>query len=168
MLTDISTCKINAPHLLEKNKGVLDGLLKKFFKSLWLNNRELSIPNLNVREWLSKQSYQLYKKHAAKIKTWAKQLFIAVEMEAESLVKQYGIKYSRPNERFIKAVQKAATAKGMTVAEYRDKILFPHGKERIITRFKQFLKQHPEAKGKPKPPIKNNTSAMAMKRFVSR
>ena len=84
-------------------------------------------------------------------------------MEAESLVKQYGIKDSSPNERFIKAVQKAATAKGMSVAEYRDKILFSHGRERIIARFKQFLKQHPEADGKPKPPIKNNTSTMAMK-----
>lgn len=39
---------------------------------------------------------------------------------------------------FIKTVQKAAAAKGMTVAEYRDKILFPHGKERIIKRFKQY------------------------------
>lgn len=102
-------------------------------------------PNLIARECLNKQSYQLYKKHAVKLKTWTKQLFISVEMEAERLVKQYGIKDSSPNEKIIKAVQKAATAKGMTVAEYRDKILFPHGKERIIARFKQFLKLHPKA-----------------------
>lgn len=57
----------------------------------------------------------------------------------------------KPDEKFIKSVQKAATARKMTVAEYRDKILFPHGKERIATRFKQFLKQHPEAEGKSKP-----------------
>ena len=74
-------------------------------------------------------------------------MFIAVEMEVERLVKRYGIKNSGPNERFIKTVQKAAAARGMAVAEYRDKILFPHGKERIVTRFKQFIKQHPEAEG---------------------
>lgn len=123
---------------------------------------------LIARECLNKQSYQLYKKHAVKLKTWTKQLFIAVEMEIERLVKQYGIKDSSPNEKFIKTVQKAAAAKGMTVAEYRDKILFPHGKERIITRFKQFLKQHPEFAGKPKPPTNNNTSRLAMKRFISK
>ena len=39
---------------------------------------------------------------------------------------------NKPNERFIKAVQKAATGKGMTVAEYRDKILFPHGKNALL------------------------------------
>lgn len=59
-----------------------------------------------------------------KLKPWSKQLFIAVESEAVSLVKQYGIKDSKPDERFIKAVQKAATAKGMTVAEYREKFYF--------------------------------------------
>ncbi len=53
--------------------------------------------------------------------------------------------FSKPDEKFIKTVQKTAAAKGMTVAEYRDKILFPHGREHIIKRFKQFLKQHPEA-----------------------
>ena len=72
------------------------------------------------------------------------------------------------HEKFIKTVQKAATAKGMTVAEYRDKILFPHGKERITARFKQYLKLHPEAEGKPTPPIKNNSSAMAMRKSVSK
>ena len=31
-------------------------------------------------------------------------------------------------------------ARGITVAEYRDKILFPHGKEKIIKRFEQYYK----------------------------
>ena len=125
-------------------------------------------PNLIARECLNKQSYQLYKKHVVKFKTWTKQLFIAVELEAERLVKRYGIKDSKPNDKFIKTVQKAATARNMTVAEYRDKILFPHGKKRIIARIKQFLKLHPEFEGKAKPPIKNNSSTMAMKKFVSK
>lgn len=56
----------------------------------------------------------------------------------------------------------------MTVSEYRDKILFPHGKERITARFKQFLKQQPEAEGKPKPLTKNNSSTLAMKKFVNK
>lgn len=108
-------------------------------------------PNLKPYECLSKYSFQLYKKHVAKSKNWTKQLFIAVELEIERLIKQYGIKDSKTDEKFIKSVQKAATARKMTVAEYRDKILFSHGKERIATRFKQFLKQHPEAEGKTKP-----------------
>lgn len=95
-------------------------------------------------------------------------MFIAVEIEVERIVKQYGIKDSSPNEKFIKTVQKAAAARGMTVAEYRDKILFPHGKERIIARFEKFLSVHPEFEGKPKPPTKNNSSALAMKKFVSK
>ena len=130
------------------------------FCFLWVYNyfSAKEKPNLFARECLSKQSFQLYKKHAIKLKNWTKQLFIAVEMEAERLVKQYGIKDSRPNERFIKTLQKAATARGMTVAEYRDKILFSHGKERITTRFKQFLAKHPETEGKPTPPTKNNFS----------
>ena len=103
-------------------------------------------PNLIARERLSMPSFQLYKKHAVKLKTWAKQLFIAVGIEAERLVQQYGIKDSKPNERFIKAVQKAAAAKGMTVAEYRDKILFPHGREKILKRFKQYYKLRSKAK----------------------
>ena len=56
----------------------------------------------------------------------------------------------------------------MTVAEYRDRILFPHGKERIITRFKQFIKKHPELAGKGKPPVKNNQSAATMRNFVNK
>ncbi len=96
-------------------------------------------PLVHAREVLSKPSYQLYKKYAVKLKTWSKQLYIAVELEMQNLIKRYGIKDSKPDEKFIKAVQKAAAAKGMTVAEYRDKILFPHGKERIIKRFKQYL-----------------------------
>ncbi len=97
-------------------------------------------PNLIARECLSKQSFQLYKKYAVKLKTWTKQLFIAIEMEVECLVKQYGIKDSKPNEKFIKTVQKSAAARGLTVDEYRDKILFPHGKKKIIKRFEQYYK----------------------------
>jgi hypothetical protein len=44
----------------------------------------------------------------------------------------------------------------MTVAEYRDKILFPDGKERIKARFQKFLSLHPDAEGKPKIPTKNS------------
>lgn len=124
--------------------------------------------NVIAREVLSKYSYQLYKKYASKLQTWTKQLFIAVEMEAERLIRRYGIKDSRPNEKFIKAVQKAATAKGMTVAEYRDKILFPHGKERIIERFKKFIKLYPEMEGKFKPQTKPNVSAQKTKAFVNK
>ena len=89
---------------------------------------------------MSKYGAQLYKKYAAKMKNWAKQFFITLELELDRLVKRYGIKDSRPNEKFIKTVQKAAASKGMTVAEYRDKILFPHGKQKIIARFEQYFK----------------------------
>lgn len=92
---------------------------------------------LRAREVLNKPSQQLYKKHAIKLKPWAKQLFIALELEVERLVKRYGIRDSKPDEKFIKTLQKAAAAKGMTVAEYRDKILFPHGREKIIKRFER-------------------------------
>lgn len=95
---------------------------------------------LRAREVLSKPSHQLFKKHAIKLKPWAKQLLIALELEIERLVKKYGIRDSKPNEQFIKTVQKAAAAKGLTVAEYRDKILFPHGREKILARFKKFYK----------------------------
>ena len=124
--------------------------------------------NVIAREVLSKYSYQLYKKYASKLQTRTKQLFIAVEMEAERLIRRYGIKDSRPNEKFIKAVQKAATAKGMTVAEYRDNILFPHGQERIIERFKKFIKLHPEMQGKFKPQTKGNVSTQNTKAFVNK
>lgn len=102
--------------------------------------------DLRAREVLNKQSQQLYKKYAIKLKPWAKQLFIAAEIEVERLVKRYGIRDSKPDEKFIKTVQKAAAAKGMTVAEYRDNILFPHGKEKIIKRFEQYHKLRNEAK----------------------
>lgn len=112
------------------------------FCFLWVyeyfNGKEKQI--LRAREALNKYSYQLYKKYATKLQSWTKQLFIAVEMEIERLIRRYGIKDSRPNEKFIKAVQKAAAAKGLTVAEYRDKILFPHGREKILARFKKFYK----------------------------
>lgn len=46
----------------------------------------------------------------------------------------------RQTHRDIKTVQKAAAARGITVAEYRDKILFPHGKKKILKRFEQYYK----------------------------
>lgn len=103
-------------------------------------------PEYKAREVLGKYSYQLYKKYMATKHLWSIQLFIAVESELQRLLKRYGIKDSKPNEKFIKAVQKAAAAKGMTVAEYRDKILFPHGKEKIIKRFEQYYKLRDKAK----------------------
>ena len=143
-------------------------LIRFGFKWLCLFFMEKDRAPRNAQEVLSKYSYQLYRKHAAKLKPWAKQLFIALESELDRLMKRYGVKDSRPNEKFIKAVQKAAASKGMTVAEYRDKILFPHGKERIIARYKLFIKKHPEAKGIPKPPTKDNRSALMTKNFVNR
>ena len=140
------------------------------FCFLWVyeyfNGKEKLI--LRAREALNKYSYQLYKKYATKLQSWTKQLFIAVELEIERLIRRYGIKDSRPNEKFKKAVQKAATAKGMTVAEYRDNILFPHGKERIIERFKKFIKLHPEMEGKFKPQTKANVSTQNTKAFVNK
>ena len=103
-------------------------------------------PELKAREVLGKYSYQLFNKFMRKKKTWSKQLFIAVELELQRLIKRYGIKDSKPNEKFIKTVQKSAAARGLTVAEYRDKILFPHGKEKIIKRFEQYYKQSKKAK----------------------
>ena len=124
-------------------------------------------PHLRASDALNKYSFQLYKKYAIKLNTRSKQLFIAIELELDRLVKQYSLRDSRPNEKFIKTVEKVAKRQGMTVAEYRDKILFPHGKERIITRFKLFVKKHPELEGKSKPPVKNNQSA-ATRNFVNR
>ena len=103
-------------------------------------------PELKAREVLGKYSYQLYKKYIATKHLWFKQLFIAVELELQRLLKRYGIKDSKPNEKFIKTVQKSAAARGLTVAEYRDKILFPHGKEKIIKRFEQNYKLRNKAK----------------------
>lgn len=97
-------------------------------------------PMFKAREVLGKYSYQLYKKYMASKHLWSKQLFIAVESELQRLLKRYGIKDSMPNEKFIKTVQKSAAARGLTVAEYRDKILFTHGKEKIIKRFEQYYK----------------------------
>ena len=109
---------------------------------LWLYNyfTEKEKPNLKPYEKLSKFSFQLYKKHAIKLKPWAKQLLIALELEIERLVKKYGIQDSKPNEQFIKTTVIVSADKGMTVAEYRDKILFPHGREKILARFKKFYK----------------------------
>ena len=59
--------------------------------------------------------------------------------------------------------QKAATAKGMMVAEYRDKILFPHGIEHVIAKVEQFLKLNPEAKGNP---INQRTSKKTCRRIT--
>ncbi len=97
-------------------------------------------PMFKAREVLGRYSYQIYKKYIANKHLWSKQLFIAVESELQRLLKSYGIKDSKPNEKFIKMVQKSAAARGLTVAEYRDKILFPHGKEKIIKRFEQYYK----------------------------
>lgn len=99
-----------------------------------------------AREVLGKYSYQIYKKNIANKHLWSKQLFIAVESELQRLLKSYGIKDSKPNEKFIKMEQKSAAARGLTVAEYRDKILFPHGKEKIIKRFEQYNKLRDKAK----------------------
>ena len=101
---------------------------------------------IHARDELSKYGAQLYKKYAVKMKVWAKQLFIVLELELDRLVKRYGIKDSRPNEKFLKAVQKAAASKGMTVAQYRDKILFPHGKQKILNRFEQYFKMKNKSK----------------------
>ena len=140
------------------------------FCFLWIymygTNKERK--NLSAKEVLSKYSYQLYKKYIAPLKLLSKQLFIALELELDKLIKRYGIKDSKPDEKFIKAVQKAAKSKGMTVAEYRDKVLFPQGKERVKARFEKFLKLYPQAEGKHKLPVKNNTSAMATKDFINR
>ncbi len=103
-------------------------------------------PEFKARDVLSKYSYQLYKKYMTTKQCWSKQLFIAVESELQRLLKRYGIKDSKPDEKFIKTVQKSAVAKGMTVAEYRDKVLFPLGKERIIKRFEQYYKLRSKAK----------------------
>lgn len=140
------------------------------FCFLWIylyfssEEREIVQPS----EVLSKYSFQLYKKHILKSKLWSRQLFIALEMEIGRLIKRYGLKDSRPNEQFIKTVEKAAKRQGLTIAEYRDKILFPHGKERIKARFEKFLKLRPDLAGKGKPPTKNNTSAMATKQFITK
>lgn len=103
-------------------------------------------PMFKAREVLGKYSYQIYKKYIANKHLWSKQLFIAVESELQRLLKRYGIKDSKPNEKFIKTVQKSAAARGLTVAEYRDKILFPHGREKIIKRFEQYYKLRDKAK----------------------
>ena len=50
-------------------------------------------------------------------------------------------------------------ARGMTVTEYRDSVLFPHARERVIGRFKKFLKLHPELKAPFKPPAKRTNTA---------
>ena len=97
-------------------------------------------PELKAREVLGKYSYQLFNKFMNKKNTWSQQLFIEVELELQRLLKRYGIKDSKPNEKFIQTVQKSAAARGMTVAESREKILFPHGKEKIIKRFEQYYK----------------------------
>ncbi len=103
-------------------------------------------PMFKAREVLGKYSYQIYKKYIANKHLWSKQLFIAVESELQRLLKSYGIKDSKPNEKFIKMVQKSAAARGLTVAEYRDKVLFPHGREKIIKRFEQYYKLINKAK----------------------
>lgn len=104
-------------------------------------------------------SYQLYKKRIAGLTDRAKQLFIALEQEVERIVRKFGLKDGRPSESFYKTIEKAAQARGMTVAEYRDSVLFPHARQRIIDRFKKFIAIHPELKAPFKPPVKPTNTA---------
>ena len=115
---------------------------------------------------LNKISYQLYKKHATKLRIWSRQLFIALEIEVNDIVRRFGIRDNSPDEEFIKTVRKAAKAKGMTVAEYRDNLLFPHGREKILARFRKYLKLHPEHAADYKPPVKPTNTAT--RNFVTR
>lgn len=112
------------------------------YEYLALNDK----PEIKAREVLDKYSYQFFNKYIIKKNAWTQQLFIAVELELQRLLKRYGIKDSKPNEKFIKTVKKSAATRGLTVAEYRDKILFPHGKEKIIKRFEQYYKLRTKAK----------------------
>lgn len=123
-------------------------------------------PVQNPKTALNKISYQLYKKHAAKLRIWSRQLFIALEIEVDNIVRRFGIRDNSPNEEFIKTVRKAAKARGLTVAEYRDNLLFPHGREKILARFKKYLKLHPEHAADYKPPIKPTNTAT--RNFVTR
>lgn len=123
-------------------------------------------PAQNPKTALNKISYQLYKKHAAKLRIWSRQLFIALEIEVDNIVRRFGIRDNSPNEEFIKTVRKAAKARGMTVAEYRDNLLFPHGREKILARFKKYLKLHPEHAADYKPPVKPTNTAT--RNFVTR
>lgn len=123
-------------------------------------------PVQNPKTALKKISYQLYKKHAAKLRIWSRQLFIALEIEIDNIVRRFGIRDNSPNEEFIKTVRKAAKARGLTVAEYRDNLLFPHGREKILTRFKKYLKLHPEHAADYKPPVKPTNTAT--RNFVTR
>ena len=123
-------------------------------------------PVQNPKMALNKISYQLYKKHAAKLRIWSRQLFIALEIEVDNIVRRFGIRDNSPNEEFIKTVRKAAKARGLTVAEYRDNLLFPHGREKILARFKKYLKLHPEHAADYKPPVKPANTAT--RNFVTR
>lgn len=123
-------------------------------------------PVQNPKTALNKISYQLYKKHAAKLRIWSRQLFIALENEVDGIVRRFGIRDNSPNEEFIKTVRKAAKARGLTVAEYRDNLLFPHGREKILTRFRKYLKLHPEHAADYKPPVKPANTAT--RNFVTR
>ena len=142
-------------------------LLRFCFRWIYLYLCATEKPHLRAAEALNKYSFQLYKKYVLKLNTRSKQLFIAIELELDRLVKQYGLRHSRPNEKFIKTVEKAAKRQEMTVAEYQDKILFPHGKERIIARFKQFVKKYPKLAGRGKPPAKHD-HAVATRDYVNR
>lgn len=123
-------------------------------------------PVQNSKTALNKISYQLYKKHAAKLRIWSRQLFIALEIEIDRIVRRFGIRDNSPKEEFIKTVRKAAKARGLTVAEYRDNLLFPHGREKILARFRKYLKLHPEHAADYKPPVK--PANIATRNFVTR
>ena len=54
----------------------------------------------------------------------------------------------------------------MTVAEYRDNLLFPHGREKILARFRKYLKLHPEHAADYNPPVKPTNTVT--RNFVTR
>lgn len=134
-------------------------LIKFCFLAVYTMLHDKNYVKKRPHEALNKISYQLYKKHIAGLTDRAKQLFIALEEEVERIVRKFGLKDSRPSESFYKTIEKAAQARGMTVTEYRDSVLFPHARERVIGRFKKFLKLHPELKAPFKPPAKRTNTA---------
>lgn len=141
-------------------------LIKFCFLAVYTMLHDKNYVKKRPQEALNKMSYQLYKKHIVGLTDRAKQLFIALEQEVERVVRKFGLKDSKPSESFYKTIEKAAQSRGMTVAEYRDSVLFPHARQRIIDRFKKFLKLHPELKAPLKPPAKRTNTAT--KNFVTR
>lgn len=141
-------------------------LIKFCFLAVYTMLHDKNYVKKRPQEALNKMSYQLYKKHISGLTDRAKQLFIALEQEVERVVRKFGLKDSKPSEGFYKTIEKAAQAKGMTIAEYRDSVLFPHARERAICRFKKFIAIHPELKAPFKPPVKPTNTAT--RNFVTR